>query len=196
MANLAAPTDGNDYTGICHADIKAGDGTFMIKPPLVLGHEGCGYGEHFDFTIVTREAERLPCSTGSWWAVREVGKQVAGFRPGDSVVLSYASCGSCRSCRFENNPYCSRLIELNYTGTRADGSYPLRLTSNPNNLKGFFFGQSSLASLALIHSSCATKVDVPGRGDLQKLVIGCGIQTGAGTICEPNRCNICSTHIR
>lgn len=28
------------YTGICHTDIKATSGKFMIGPPMVPGHEG------------------------------------------------------------------------------------------------------------------------------------------------------------
>lgn len=28
------------YTGVCHTDIKAASGKFMIGPPMVPGHEG------------------------------------------------------------------------------------------------------------------------------------------------------------
>lgn len=31
--------------GICFTDIKTGQGKFSAVPPIVLGHEGVGYGE-------------------------------------------------------------------------------------------------------------------------------------------------------
>ncbi|TKA41041.1 hypothetical protein B0A55_13677, partial [Friedmanniomyces simplex] len=28
---------------VCHSDVRAAQGTFHMKPPLILGHEGAGY---------------------------------------------------------------------------------------------------------------------------------------------------------
>ena len=33
--------------GICHSDVKAAEGRFHTKPPMIAGHEGSGYGEFF-----------------------------------------------------------------------------------------------------------------------------------------------------
>lgn len=80
--------------GICHSDVRAAQGVFHLKPPLILGHEGAG-------------------------VVKEVGGEVRDVVPGDRVVLSYASCGHCRRCLAGRAPYCERLWELNFAETMA-----------------------------------------------------------------------------
>ena len=60
-------------TGICHTDPAMRDQAYPVPQPIVLGHEGSG--------IVVR-----------------VGSSVTKVVPGDRVLMSYNSCGVCRSC--------------------------------------------------------------------------------------------------
>lgn len=145
--------------GVCFTDIKTGQGKFAIKPPVILGHEGVGY-------------------------IRKVGSGVKqSLATGDAVILSYASCSSCASCISGNNPFCQSIAKVNFSGSRADGSSVVKNASD-DKLKGLFFGQSSFSRLALVDPSCAVKVEVKDKEELQKLVLGCGFQTGAGAIGE------------
>lgn len=120
--------------------------------PAVLGHEGAG-------------------------VVEEVGKNIIGISPGDHVVLSYHSCGRCAPCK-KGRPYdCELLWEANFDFSRLDGSNALAT----GGVQGHFFGQSSFATHSLATSRNMVKVehDLP----LELLApLGCGIQTGAGTI--------------
>ncbi len=58
-------------TGVCHTDLGAIDGHVDMPFPVVLGHEGAG--------VV-------------------VASRVPGLQEGDRVVLSFDSCGACRTC--------------------------------------------------------------------------------------------------
>lgn len=120
--------------------------------PAVLGHEGAGI-------------------------VEQVGAKAKKFRPGDHVVLSYQSCGHCPQCRKGRPAHCEHLWELNFGFQRLDGTNAIYR----NGVRGSFFGQSSFATYALATERNAVKVgkDLP-PGLLAPL--GCGIQTGAGTI--------------
>lgn len=120
----------------------------------VLGHEGAG--------IVTA-----------------VGEAVSGISPGDHVVLSYRSCGGCRSCAAGERAYCSRSMRLNSAGVRADGSPTL--SDNGTPVYGSFFGQSSFAQYALTGADNTVVVD-PSIDLAVAAPLGCGFQTGAGAV--------------
>jgi Zn-dependent alcohol dehydrogenases, class III len=139
-------------TGVCHTDAVARD--LGISPyPLVLGHEGAGI-------------------------VESVGEQVSDLVPGDHVVLSFAHCGSCGNCLTGHPTVCDTFNDLNFGGTTDDGSHRL---SQDGQALGTFFGQSSFATHAVVHQRNAVKVDP--EVDLALLgPLGCGIQTGAGTV--------------
>jgi aryl-alcohol dehydrogenase len=140
--------------GVCHSDLKMKAVWPEAISPIVLGHEGAG-------------------------VVLAVGADVTGVRPGDQVVLSYRSCGSCPECAGGHRPYCRDFRTLNGIGTRPDGSPTMR--RNGSRLYGSFFGQSSFASHALAYESNVVVV-----GDEIDLAVaaplGCGVQTGAGTV--------------
>lgn len=108
--------------------------------------------------------------------VEQVGKQVRSVQPGDAVVLSYQSCGQCAACRQQRPAHCENFWQLNFDFQRLDGSsgyYP--------PLHGHFFGQSAFATHALVTERNLVKVapDLP----LEVIApLGCGLQTGAGTI--------------
>ncbi|CAD6579683.1 MAG: hypothetical protein CYPHOPRED_000983 [Cyphobasidiales sp. Tagirdzhanova-0007] len=142
--------------GMCYSDIKAGEGRFKAKPPMVLGHEGVGY-------------------------VREAGKKVLELAAGDMVILSFACCTKCSYCMAGMSPYCQDIIKLNFGGQSCSRSLS-PADKQGNSLMGSFFGQSSFSRVAIVNPSCAVKVELNDREDLKKLVLGCGLQTGAGSI--------------
>lgn len=141
-------------TGICHTDMAMRDHKiYPIPHPSVLGHEGAG--------VVTR-----------------IGANVTKVRPGDHVVLSFASCGRCPSCNDRHPSYCHHFNEINFRGDRGDGTTPLSQNGCPISL---FQGQSSFAS----HSVCAERnvIRVPPEAPLDLLCpLGCAVQTGAGGV--------------
>lgn len=143
---------------ICHTDIRAAAGQFFLPAPLIVGHEGSGY-------------------------VRAIGPEVSYVKPGDAVVLAFASCMKCRRCRKAQNPYCDKLVSLNFGGTRDDGSAVVTASEKGGEVNGFFFGQSSMARVAMVREESCVKVGDVSREDLQRACsLGCGIQTGAGSI--------------
>lgn len=141
--------------GICHTDVAALKGQLPIAKPVVLGHEGCG-------------------------RVLEVGAGVSRIVPGDRVVISFASCGECRSCDAGAPAYCRHFRRLNFAGIRKDGSTPLT-DDNGHEVRGQFFGQSSFARHSIV--SERNLVRIPEFiEDRIAAPMGCAIQTGAGAI--------------
>jgi aryl-alcohol dehydrogenase len=140
--------------GLCHTDVKARDAGMGVPKPAVLGHEGAGI-------------------------VERVGERVTKVRPGDHVVLTYDSCGTCHACRSGDPAYCADTTALNFTDgpSRESGSF-----RNGNEIvHGHFFGQSSFSS----HAISRSRNTIPVRKDapLEILgVLGCGVQTGAGAV--------------
>jgi len=139
-------------SGICHTDIGFVDYWEAADGPLILGHEGAG-------------------------VVEQAGKEIKGLRRGDHVVLSYQSCGKCRSCRSGRPTACYRFYEANFGFARLDGSSAYARSG----VRGHFFGQSSFATHALATERNVVKV--PKSIPLEVLApLGCGMQTGAGTV--------------
>lgn len=155
--NLEAPREDEVLvrviaSGICHTDIAFVDDWYDGGDPLVLGHEGAG-------------------------VVERVGKRVHNVRPGDHVILSFASCGRCRECRAGRPAHCRSFYEANFGFGRLDGSNAL----HKSGVRGHFFGQSSFAThlLATERNLVIVAKDLP----LELLApLGCGLQTGAGTV--------------
>jgi len=142
-------------TGLCHTDLIVRDGTIPFPPlPNILGHEGAG----------------VVAAVGS--AIRKVGV-------GDHVALSFAFCGHCQPCEAGEPAHCDNFFQANLLGRRPDGSCTHH--QQGQEINGCYFGQSSFASHALVNERHVVKVprDIP----LELLgPLGCGIQTGAGTI--------------
>jgi aryl-alcohol dehydrogenase len=139
--------------GVCHSDLTMKAVWPQEISPIVLGHEGAG-------------------------VVLAVGSDVRAARPGDRVVLSYRSCGSCPECRAKRPAYCRNFRSMNGIGSRPDGSPTMRRNGSP--VYGSYFGQSSFASHAIAYESNVVVV-----GDTDPVVaapLGCGVQTGAGTV--------------
>lgn len=142
-------------TGVCHTDAKAAGPDSLSPRPVVLGHEGAG-------------------------VVEAVGQGVDKVAPGDHVVMTFGSCGRCRSCEEAEPAYCHHALPLSFACTRADGSAYLR-AADGSPVHGDFFQQSSFATHAIGRERNVVKVrrDAP----LELLgPLGCGIQTGAGAV--------------
>ncbi|CAK3832868.1 hypothetical protein B0A55_02121 [Lecanosticta acicola] len=144
---------------VCHSDVKAAQGTFHLQLPLILGHEGAGY-------------------------VKAIGSSVTYVQPGDAVVLTFTNCGKCRRCLSGKSPYCDDIFQLNFSGKRENGEFPVR-DAEGKAIHGLFFGQSSMSRIALVKQNSAVKIEPkPETREELKIfaALGCGIQTGAGAI--------------
>jgi aryl-alcohol dehydrogenase len=141
-------------TGVCHTDLIVRDQWYPVPLPSVLGHEGAGI-------------------------VERVGEGVAKVQPGDHVVLSFNSCGQCANCARGRPTYCLNFFERNFGGARPDGSNAL--SQNGDTVHAHFFGQSSFADYTLAAERSVVKVSQDAPLDLLG-PLGCGIQTGAGSV--------------
>jgi aryl-alcohol dehydrogenase len=151
--------------GLCHTDLSVRAGKLPSPFPVVLGHEGAG-------------------------VVEEVGYRVTSVVPGDKVLLSFTSCGACGNCLAGHPAYCAGFLPLNFGGARADGTGTIN--GADGRVAGHFFGQSSFATYALADERSLVKVAPDAPLDLLA-PLGCGIQTGAGTVLNVLRPEIGST---
>jgi aryl-alcohol dehydrogenase len=142
--------------GMCHTDLLVRDSR-PESLPAVLGHEGAGI-------------------------VRETGSEVRGLAPGDKVVLSFPSCGSCVRCRTGRSAYCDTIAALKFRCARPDGSVATT-DAQGRPVGDHFFGQSSFGTLAVAYARSVVKV--PDDVDLRIAgPLACGVQTGAGTVLD------------
>jgi aryl-alcohol dehydrogenase len=141
-------------TGICHTDLGMMSPDSFVPLPIVLGHEGVG-------------------------VVEEVGKSVSDFMPGDRVLLSIDQCGQCSACDSGSPAYCEEMLLRHFSGGRPDGSSPISYKGE--SISGAFFAQSSFATYSIAPARAAVKVDEDVPLELMA-PLGCGIQTGAGTV--------------
>ncbi|KAF2671834.1 NAD(P)-binding protein [Microthyrium microscopicum] len=148
------------YSGLCHTDIVAQHGLMPVGGfPAVLGHEGAG-------------------------VIRMVGKSVKNksLEKGKLVLLSFNSCQKCSSCVSGLPGNCPSSTEINFAGTRkSDGSHPAKLLDG-TGARGQFFGQSSFSKLAVVHENSVVPCDVSEESLAMMAPLGCGYQTGAGTV--------------
>ena len=150
--------------GICRTDLSTQRGNGVVIFPAVLGHEGAG-------------------------VVRAVGDNVRTVRVGDRVALSFASCGSCEQCAVHMPARCSHLRTLNQLGMRPDGSRAIR--RDGVEISSHYFGQSSFAYDALTYERNVVPIgDAPFE---LAAPLGCGVQTGVGTVTTAMQCRSQST---
>lgn len=145
--------------GLCHTDDKARLGLMPMPLPAVLGHEGSG-------------------------VVAAVGSSVEAFAVGDPVVVGWPFCGECSACHEQQPRYCDALKPMAFSGQLWQSGQLLPSqyqTRSGQPLYGHFFGQSTLATHALVPATSLVKIPagfpVRSAGPL-----ACGLATGAGAV--------------
>lgn len=141
-------------TGICHTDLATAHGHKGPGLPAVLGHEGSG-------------------------VVERVGSSVKHVAVGDHVLLTFNACSDCTPCRRGKPSYCRHMEAVSFGGARLDGSKTFAMDGK--DISSSYFGQSSFAKRSIVGGRCAIKVDKELPLDIL-CSIGCGVQTGAGTV--------------
>ncbi|MFF7250658.1 NAD(P)-dependent alcohol dehydrogenase [Embleya sp. NPDC008237] len=141
--------------GMCRTDLAVRHSAGRSPLPAVLGHEGAG-------------------------VVVKTGGPDTGLNVGDHVVLSFDSCGHCRSCLGASPAYCDSFAPLNLYGGRPRN--PARLTDTAGErLAPPWFGQSAFARYAMVSARNAVRVDPALPVELLG-PLGCGFLTGAGAV--------------
>jgi aryl-alcohol dehydrogenase len=152
-------------SGVCHTDAIVRDQMYPTPLPAVLGHEGAGI-------------------------VEAVGDSVTTVQPGDHVLLAAAYCGHCARCRAGQMAYCENLFAADFGGRRSDGT--TSLSKDGEAISSHFFGQSSFATRANVVEESVVKIDPDVPLEIVA-PLGCGIQTGAGTVLNELRPTLNST---
>ena len=139
--------------GVCHSDLSATNGTIVLPPPLVLGHEAAG-------------------------EIVEVGEGVAGLAVGDHVVSSFIyMCGKCRFCSAGRPVLC---VDQGKALTTPPEGTP-RVHDRTGQPLGIFSGCGVMAEYATVSVDNLVKVDPKIPLDRAALV-GCAVTTGVGAV--------------
>lgn len=147
------------YSGICHTDILLQTGLLPgVEYPAIFGHEGAGI-------------------------IQALGSNVKdkSLQVGDHVLLSFNVCGKCKQC-LADNPSCCHIHSPVNTGSvrLSDGSTPARLQDG-TSVRSQCFGHSSFARMSVVAERSVVKCPYP-EALACFAPLGCGFQTGAGTI--------------
>jgi len=157
---LEGPGDGEVLVevrgaGLCHSDLSIVEGLMPRPLPLVGGHEGAGI-------------------------VREVGRGVQGFGPGDHVAMAaVAGCGQCRVCLAGRPALCRAVSAARNEGLLASGARRLRLREGGR--LNHYSGISVFAQYAVVMPQALVKIDPAIPFDVAAL-FGCAVLTGAGAV--------------
>ena len=142
--------------GLCHSDLSVVDGSRPRPMPMVLGHEAAG-------------------------EVLDVGKSVAGFAPGDQVVLAFVpACGSCGPCRVGRPALCEPGAASNLAGTLLSGAMRWRTDAGADPLH-HHLGVSAFAEEIVVSARSAVRVDPEVPPEIAAL-FGCAVLTGVGAV--------------
>jgi NDMA-dependent alcohol dehydrogenase len=139
-------------SGVCHSDLSIQNGTLLVAPPLVLGHEGAG-------------------------VVEAVGDGVDTLQPGDEVVISWVpQCGVCFHCERDQGHLCESGAVPMQTGGLLDGTF--RFSRDGQGLAQMA-SSGTFAEETVVPAIGAVKLDekIPMTS---AALIGCGVLTGFG----------------
>jgi Zn-dependent alcohol dehydrogenase len=140
--------------GLCHSDLSQVAGLRKRTLPVVMGHEGAGI-------------------------VREVGRGVKAFKPGDHVVMTVGSgCGACDYCVNSRPVLCDLVAASRAQGMLTNGAR--RLTRGALGLY-HHSGVSSFAQYAVTMPETLVKADPAIPFDVAAM-FGCAVVTGAGCV--------------
>jgi Zn-dependent alcohol dehydrogenase len=98
------------------------------------------------------------------------------------VLLSFDWCGHCESCKVGLPSLCYESMPLNF-GNKA--TFSSTNVGDASEIAGKFFGQSSFANYSVVKQNSVVNVTdlVKSKRELQVFApLGCGLQTGAGTV--------------
>lgn len=166
------------------AALEDGSGKFVIgeleqEPPradeVLVKIAACGIC-HTDMAM---RGENYLLGHEASGTVAAAGEKVAGFRPGDKVVMSYASCGRCGACK-KGRPYACRLFFTFWDGKREDGTTPLSDPATGRAVYPLLF-QGGFSTQAVCLPRALTRVDTPLALEFLG-PLGCGVITGAGSV--------------
>ncbi|KAK0666604.1 chaperonin 10-like protein [Cercophora samala] len=152
------------YSGLCHTDFLLRLGALPnVTYPSIPGHEGAG-------TILA------------------IGPAVQNrsLATGDNVLLSFTSCNQCHHCG-EKAPStkCKLMPPLNLSCARHDGTTAYKTEDGATSVSGHFFGQSSFAQIAVVNELSVVPIKDMTEDEMAVWApMGCGYQTGAGTVME------------
>ena len=134
-------------SAICHSDITYMAGGWGGEPPILLGHEASG-------------------------EVIEVGREVAGFKPGDRVVITLMrSCGSCSSCGRDLEAVCETPPGIGTDLLNDRAGKAIRPVMN----------SGTFAEEVLVHERQCVSIPEDMGFDVAAL-LGCGVITGFGAV--------------
>jgi S-(hydroxymethyl)glutathione dehydrogenase / alcohol dehydrogenase len=143
-------------SGVCHSDLHVAQGVHPTSLPVVLGHEGAG-------------------------VVEEVGPGVAGFTPGDHVLLTWLPyCGHCAQCVRGRPNICENTAW--YDATLEDGTCRFQLDGRQVH----HYNTSSFAERSVVPARTAVKVD-PTLPLSELALMGCAVMTGVGAVLNTAR---------
>ncbi|WQF88422.1 Putative alcohol dehydrogenase, zinc-type, GroES-like superfamily, NAD(P)-binding domain superfamily [Colletotrichum destructivum] len=150
------------YSGVCHTDIVMQQGGLpFVDFPAIFGHEGAGI-------------------------VRDIGRDVKikDLQVGDAVLLSFNSCGTCKTCESGHCAWCPDSTTINVNSVRTgDRSTPARLASDGRAVRSQFFGQSSFSRMSVVNEKSVVRCPPSAVEHMGVYApLGCGLQTGAGTV--------------
>jgi len=141
-------------TGISDIDLAAISQALPLPSPIVLGHESAGI-------------------------IESVGYSIKGFQPGDPVIMTFNSCGTCSNCLAGQPAYCRRFMQLNFLGHREDGSFTMK--DGKKHVAASFCSQSSFADHAIAYPRNLVKI--PPSFPLDHAgVLGYSFSNGAGIV--------------
>jgi Zn-dependent alcohol dehydrogenase len=144
-------------SGVCHSDLSAQNGTMLMPPNTILGHEGIAR-----ITALgpnANEHARLPLAVG------------------DHVVVSWVpQCGRCYFCMHHQPHLCEKASVTMSSASMLDGT---RRAHSAGSDLGQMAATGTFATNAVIPAIAAIPIDAdidPVFGSL----IGCGVLTGVG----------------
>ncbi|GLZ02590.1 oxidoreductase [Actinomadura sp. NBRC 104412] len=130
--------------GLCHSDVHFMEGTSGTAFPYLLGHEVTG-------------------------VVREIGADVSGVVPGDTVVVApMVPCGECKQCLAGRAQACPRKLAQNPPVELVNGGPANRV-----------LGVGGLAEQVVVPERQVVKIDPKVPPEVAAL-LGCAVPSGFG----------------
>ncbi|SIN97255.1 alcohol dehydrogenase catalytic domain-containing protein [Algoriphagus halophilus] len=141
--------------GLCHTDYDS----LSWGKPIIMGHEGAGI-------------------------VEKVGAKITHVKPGDQVILNWATpCMHCFQCQEGNQHICENNSPVVAGGNgHTPGQASLGSTKWEGNAIERSFNLGTLSEYTLVKESAVVKVEEPSLNFSAASIISCGVMTGYGSV--------------